>query len=176
VDRVVDVERARREQEVARSTLTDERGEPVHVRRAQEHAEAGSRDGERRVRCGDANVARDGHLEAGPDGGPVDRRQHRRRVVDDRGEQSLERGPEGVTPTGLRRILGPQDEVGPGGERLVAGAGDHDGAQVIVGFEMREELHAQVGVESVPPLGPIDGRDPDALADFPADHLLRSRR
>src|SRR5262249_33773198 len=82
-------------------------------------------------------------------------------------EEAVERGPERVGSARLGGVGGVGGQVGAGAERLVARARDDDGAQVPGGLEVAEELHAQVGVEGVPALGPVDGRDPDTITDLP---------
>jgi hypothetical protein len=96
--------------------------------------------------------------------------------VGDRVEEPIERGPERVAAARLRRVLGPHDQIGAGAERLVAGTSDHDGAQVAFGFEVRQELRAQVDVQGVPAFRSVDGRDPDEVGGLPPDHEFSSRR
>ena len=68
--RLVGVDGAPREQEVARRALTDEHREPPDVRGAEVHAELAAGNRELRAGHGDAQVARDRELHA---------RAHRRR-------------------------------------------------------------------------------------------------
>ena len=91
------VDRAAREQEVARGALAGEQRQPPDVARAEVHAEL--RPPGIAIRApghGDAEVARDRELHARAHRRTVDRGDDRRRMIDDRVEDELERGPERV--------------------------------------------------------------------------------
>ena len=129
-DRLVDVD-DRPASRKSRAPLPDEQREPPDVARAEVHAEPSDRDREPRAGPGDAQVARDRELHARAHRRAVDRRDHRRRMGDDRVEHAprtrAERVDRAVGGRFGRRETG--HEVGARAERR-AGTGDHDRAQV----------------------------------------------
>ena len=96
MQRLLGVDRSAREEEVAGRALPDELGEAPDVARAEVDAELAARDREPGAQRGRAHIARDRELHSRADGGTVDRGDDRRRVVHDRVEDLLERGPEGI--------------------------------------------------------------------------------
>ena len=162
--RLVDVDRAAGEQEVARRALTDEQREPPDVR-AGSGARRACRRGSRsaRVGRGDAEVARDRELHAGAERGTVDRRDHRRRVVDDRVERLLERGTERV-----------DDRVAARPRRRSASTRSAPAQNAVpapvittarrsrLPVEVVAQLVAELAVERVAALRAVDRRDTDA--------------
>ena len=125
------------------------------------------------------DVARDRELHARAECCPVDRRDHRRGVADDRVEQELERRPERVTTPVLEPacgVSGATAEVRSGTERLVAGAADDHRTEVGLRCQPLGELVAEVGAEGVAALRPVEERDADVARPFPEDAHVRTRR
>ena len=176
--RLVGVDRTAREQEVTRRTLTGEHRHPPDVARAEVHTESTARNRELRAGCGDTQVARDRELHPGPDRGAVDRGDDRRRMIDDRVEQLLERRPERVDRPvrGRLALLEPRHEVGARAERRTR-ARDHDGTEIGMRDELIAELLAELAVQRVAPLDAVDRGEPDEASHFELDHrTVRTRR
>ena len=113
----------------------------------------------------------------GAERGTVDRRDDRRGVVDDRVEHALERGPERVAAT----VLEPAGVLRPGGgcrrrRRTPTPSPVITTARRLARLlEVAAQLVAELGVERVAALGPVDRRQPDVLLrQLPADHDARA--
>ena len=118
----------------------------------------------------DADVARERDLAAAAEGVAVDGR-------DDGGRHVLDAGGETLPPlrpcAGLPRVGGPHGgDVGPGAERLLAGAGQHDGADRLVGVDLveaRVERVEHLGRHRVEGVGAVQGDQCDVVAALQFD-------
>ena len=125
-------------------------------------AQLGRGDPERGVGCGNPEVAGDGELGAGTEGGALDRRDHRHRRVTDAEQQATQRR--------LERLVLDAGQIGAGTE-VPAGASDDDHARPFGdgSGDGDGQLGGVVDVDRVASLRPVDGDDSDVAAAFGRD-------
>ena len=124
----------------------------------------------------DDDVGGERQAHSGPGGDAVDRGDDRLRQVADRLDQRVvlggQHGPEVA-------LLGSAAQVGAGAE-AAAGAGDHDSARRLVArgdLERGQQLFAELAVERVERLGPVEREGRDAVGDLArASVSMQARR
>ena len=144
----------------------DDSRQPLRAAVDQGHAEAPLREAEGRTARGHAQVAPQGELEPAGQAPARDRRDRR-----------LRRDPPGEAERPLRQHQ-PRDErldgleVGAGAEGLLAAAGEHEDARLVVGLEALDGTGEQLGggpVDGVTALGTVDGEHRGGAAVLVAD-------
>src|SRR5262245_59212363 len=165
-----------REDQLLRARAADQPRQALSAAGARDDRERHFREPELRVRRRDAQVAREQQLGAAAERDAVHGRDRRHRERLHLVHQRADRLDEArhLLERHRRALL----EIGARAERLLAGAGDHDGAHGALlreGGDVRAHLRERVEREAVRDVGPVDRQPRDRALSFEARERLLAR-